>query len=83
MPDSSADRAALERLNGDYIAAVQNSDVRGFDEILAPEFYCSNPDGSLVGRADFLKQTARPVTISGLESGRGKAAALGWLSARM
>ena len=62
------DRDTLEALNRDYIASVQNSDVRRFDEILAREFYCSNPDGSLVDRAAFLAQTARPVTISGLEA---------------
>jgi len=27
---------------------------------------CSNPDGSLVDKAQFLAQTARPVMISGL-----------------
>jgi ketosteroid isomerase-like protein len=56
----------LRDLNRDYIDSVQKSDVRRFDEILAPEFYCSNPDGSLVDRAAFLKQTAQPVRISGL-----------------
>jgi len=71
MPEGSAphsDREILEQLNRDYIASVQTSNVRRFDEILADEFYCSNPDGSLVGRAAFLEQTARPVTISGLEA---------------
>ena len=63
-----ADLQCLEQLNRDYIASVQNSDVRRFDEILAPEFYCSNPDGSLVDRAGFLAQTAHPVTISGLQA---------------
>jgi ketosteroid isomerase-like protein len=58
----------LERLNRDYITSVQNSDVRRFDEILADEFYCSNPDGSLVDRAAFLRQTAVPVTIANLEA---------------
>jgi len=33
----------LTVLNRDFVASVQNSDVRRFDEILAPEFYCSNP----------------------------------------
>ena len=61
------DRKILEGLNRDYVASVQKSDMRRFDEILAAEFYCSNPDGSLVDRAAFLEQTARPVTISGLE----------------
>jgi len=42
--------------------------VKRFDEILAPEFYCSNPDGSLVDRATFLRQTAKPVTITNLRA---------------
>ena len=62
------DLQTLEQLNRDYISSVQNSDVRRFDEILAEDFLCSNPDGSLVDRAGFLVQTARPVTISNLEA---------------
>src|SRR2546430_17446011 len=64
----TTDLPTLEQLNRDYISAVQNSDVRRFDEILAEDFLCSNPDGSLVDRAGFLVQTARPVTISNLEA---------------
>ena len=62
------DVGTLEQLNRDYITSVQTSDVRRFDEILAEDFLCSNPDGSLVDRAAFLAQTARPVTISKLEA---------------
>src|SRR4051794_35987577 len=62
----STDLEILTALNRDYIASVQNGDVRRFDEILAEDFLCSNPDGSLVDRQQFLAQTARPVTISGL-----------------
>ena len=62
------DLAALRDLNRDYITSVQTSDVRRFDEILAEDFLCSNPDGSLVDRAGFLKQTALPVKISGLQA---------------
>jgi ketosteroid isomerase-like protein len=58
----------LQQLNRDYINSVQTSDVRRFDEILAEDFVCSNPDGSLVDRAAFLAQTARPVTIANLEA---------------
>ena len=58
----------LTALNTDYINSVQHSDVQRFDEILAPEFYCSNPDGSLLGRAAFLTQTAKPVTIKDLRA---------------
>ena len=56
-----SDQEILEQLNRDYINSVQHSDVKRFDEILAPEFYCSNPDGSLIDRAAFLRQTAKPV----------------------
>ena len=65
---TAQDIAELEQLNREYIRSVQTSDVRRFDEILAEEFYCSNPDGSLVDRRAFLAQTARPVTISNLEA---------------
>ncbi len=65
---SQTDHDALVALNKDYIDSVQNGDVQRFDEILAPDFYCSNPDGSLVDRAGFLKQTAKPVTIKGLQA---------------
>jgi ketosteroid isomerase-like protein len=58
----------LTALNRDYVNSVQNSDVKRFDEILAEDFYCSNPDKSLVDRAAFLKQTAIPVTIRNLEA---------------
>ena len=66
--DANLDLTNLEQLNRDYIRSVQTSDVRRFDEILAQEFYCSNPDGSLVDRKAFLEQTARLVTISNLET---------------
>jgi ketosteroid isomerase-like protein len=62
----ATDHEILTALNRDYIDSVQHGDVRRFDEILAEDFLCSNPDGSLVDRRQFLAQTARPVTISGL-----------------
>ena len=67
-PEPQSDHDVLEQLNRVYINSVQNSDVKRFDEILADDFYCSNPDGSLVDRAAFLKQTAKPVTISNLKA---------------
>jgi len=62
----TSDLKTLIDLNHDYIHSVQTSDVRRFDEILADDFLCSQPDGSLIDRADFLAQTARPVTIANL-----------------
>jgi len=66
--DSRTDRETLVALNRDYTNSVQTSDVRRFDEILADDFLCTNPDGSLVDRAAFLEQTARPVAISNLQA---------------
>ena len=63
---TQTDIDALTALNRDYIQSVQDGDVRRFDEILSDDFLCSNPDGSLVDKKQFLAQTARPVTISGL-----------------
>lgn len=64
----SQDLEELTALNRDYVASVQNCDVKRFDEILAPEFYCSNPDKTLVDRAAFLEQTARPIAIRNLRA---------------
>ena len=60
--------AELTALNEDYIHSVQHSDVKRFGEILADDFLCSNPDGTLIDRAQFLRQTAVPVTITNLEA---------------
>ena len=62
------DLEELTLLNRDYVNSVQNCDVERFDEILSDDFYCSNPDKSLVDRASFLRQTAIPVTIKNLEA---------------
>lgn len=62
-----ADLATLLQLNGDYIRSVQTSDVQRFKEILAEDFRCSLPDGSLIDRERFLERMALPATISNLE----------------
>jgi ketosteroid isomerase-like protein len=63
---ATTDLESLIELNKEYIRSVQHSDVRRFDKILAPEFFCSTPDGDLLDRAAFLKQTALPVKIANL-----------------
>jgi len=63
----SMDRQVLEKLNEGYVASVQNSDVAWFDQHLSEDFLNTNPDGTLVGRAGFLAQIARPQAIKGLE----------------
>jgi ketosteroid isomerase-like protein len=56
----------LQQINADYIRSVQESDVRWFEENLAQDFLNTNPDGSLVDRAAFLAQIARPCPLSDL-----------------
>src|SRR5215510_1251417 len=54
----------LKELNRDYVRSVLESDVRWFEANLAEDFQNSNPDGTLVDRAGFLKQIAPPCTLS-------------------
>jgi ketosteroid isomerase-like protein len=62
------DLATLTTLNQAYITSVQRGDVARFREILADDFLASLPDGSLLTKTQFLEQTAKPVTIRGLEA---------------
>jgi ketosteroid isomerase-like protein len=63
---ATSDLDMLLKLNADYIRSVQTSDVGRFDQILADDFVCTNPDGSFVDRANFLIQSARPMAIADL-----------------
>lgn len=69
-PDTAvqSDLDTLPDLNRAYTRSVQTSDVRRFDEILAGDFLCSNPDGSFADRGALLGHTALPVKISNLEA---------------
>lgn len=61
-----SDMEALEGLNHEYIESVQKSDVKRFNEILSDDFLNTNPDGSLVDKAGFLKQIAPPAKVRNL-----------------
>jgi ketosteroid isomerase-like protein len=65
---STPDLDTLLELNRDYIRSVQESDVQRFKEMLADDFLCSLPDGSLIDRDRFLERTAQPVQIRNLEA---------------
>jgi ketosteroid isomerase-like protein len=65
---TAADLEMLQALNRAYINSVQTGDVGRFNELLAEDYYCSNPDGSLVDRNAFLEQTAKPVTVANLRA---------------
>jgi hypothetical protein len=59
--------ATLRKLNEDYISSVAARDVRRFEQLLADDFLNTNADGTLVDRAQFLAQIAKPVTVSNLQ----------------
>ncbi len=61
------DRKTLEELNAHYIRSVRESDVRWFDANLSDDFLNTNPDGTLVDRAGFLKQIAPPCPVKDLD----------------
>jgi len=62
----ASDLTTLLALNEDYVRSVQMSDVKRFAEILADDFLCSLPDGTLLDRKSFLEHVAKPATISRL-----------------
>jgi ketosteroid isomerase-like protein len=55
---------ALRDLNEQYIRSVVHADVARFRDILSEDFLCTNPDGSLVDKPQFLKQTAIPASFT-------------------
>ena len=65
--ETHPDIDALRDLNGQYIHSVVHSDVGRFTEILTDDFHCTNPDGSLVDKQQFLRQTAIPVSFTDFE----------------
>jgi len=62
----TAEPALLTALNEAYVRSVAQSDVGWFERHLSADFLNSNPDGTLVDRAGFLRQIAKPIAISGL-----------------
>ena len=64
---SSLDAKIILELNREYIRSVQASDVEWFQRLLAEDFLCSLPDGSLIDKDRFLKRAAQPPDISNLE----------------
>ena len=64
---SAGDLAVLDQLNAAYVRSVDKADVRWFDENLSGDFLNTNPDGSLIDRAQFLAQIGRGSTVVDIE----------------
>lgn len=61
------DLRELARLNHDYLASDQNSDVARYEEFLAPEFTASLPDFNIYDRKSFLEMISRPRPFTDLQ----------------
>jgi len=65
--EATDDDATLAALNADYVRSVLTSDAARFSQLLAAEFRNTNPDGTLLDRAGFLAQVAKPSNLKSLE----------------
>jgi ketosteroid isomerase-like protein len=68
MESMASEVETLQRLNAGYVRAAEHADVAWFDANLAEDFVATNPDGSVVDKAAFLRRIARPYPGSRLES---------------
>ena len=60
MSSNDSDLEILRTLNAAYLASDQNSDVKRYEEFLAPEFTASLPDYNIYNRAAFLDMISQP-----------------------
>lgn len=63
MRDPEQDREILASLNLNYVRAVDEADTAWFEANLASSFLNTNPDGTLIDRAAFIKQIGRGSTV--------------------
>src|SRR6201985_3818978 len=56
----------LAELNHNYVMSVRDADTKTFDKILAPDFLCTNPDASLLNRAEFINLIGKGARITEL-----------------
>src|ERR1700759_3492840 len=61
------DLKQLHQLNLDYLSSDQNSNVKRYDEFLAPEFTASLPDYNIYDRKAFLDMIAKPRPFTDLK----------------
>src|ERR1700743_627423 len=56
----------LTELNHSYVMSVRDADTGTFEKILAPDFLCTNPDASLLDRAQFIALIGKGARITEL-----------------
>lgn len=66
--DTAADLAEVTRLNGQYIEGAKTASAEIFERILAGDFLCTLPDGTLLDRAAFITRTRNGPPVPGLRA---------------
>jgi hypothetical protein len=56
----------LTELNHAYVMSVRDADTKTFENILAPDFLCTNPDASLLDREQFITLIGKGARITDL-----------------
>ena len=59
MKRDTSDKTTLEQLNREYVDAFMNGDVDWYRQHLAEDFVCIESDGSVLDKAQFLKNTVK------------------------
>jgi hypothetical protein len=63
MRTPEQDRETLTQLNHHYVRSVDEADTTWFEANLDDDFFNTNPDGTFIGRADFIVQIGRGSTV--------------------
>ena len=80
MPETTNAKSDLEiltQLNADFVASVQNGDVRRFEQILAEDFMASLPDFLLRDKKQFLDMMAAPRRFAEIKADEARIRLLG------
>lgn len=64
----NSEHATLLQLNSEYLRAAETSDAARFEALLAPDFRCTLPDGTLLDRGQFLDITSRSPGVRDLRA---------------
>lgn len=57
------DLEVLRALNDEYVRSFLESDATRYDELVADDFYCIEPNGRVVDKATFLELATQPAEM--------------------
>ena len=66
MTTTATDLDLLQDLNQAYLDSVRTGNVDRFQQLLADDFRCSTPEGTILNKTEFLARTAGPRTLERL-----------------